>query len=99
MQDCSNSIGNTMKLLQSCTKWSICNDIQYGATHMMMSSNGNIFHITGPLCGAFGYRWIPSQRPVTRSFDVFFDPSLSKQYSKQHMSVIGDAIVLIMTSL
>ena len=28
--------------------------------HMMTSSNGNIFRVTGPLCGEFtGYRWIP----------------------------------------
>ena len=27
---------------------------------MMMSSNGNIFRVTGPLCGEFtGHRWIP----------------------------------------
>ena len=27
---------------------------------MMMSSNGSIFRVTGPLCGEFtGYRWIP----------------------------------------
>ena len=27
---------------------------------MMTSSNGNIFHVTGPLCGEFtGHRWIP----------------------------------------
>ena len=31
---------------------------------MMTSSNGNIFRVTGPLCGEF-----PTQRPVTRSFD------------------------------
>ena len=31
----------------------------------MTSSNGNIFRVTGPLCGEF-----PSQRPVTRGFDV-----------------------------
>ena len=38
---------------------------------MMTSSNGNIFHVTGPLCGEFtGHS---SQRPVARSFDVFFD--------------------------
>ena len=31
------------------------------ATHIMMtSSNGNIFHVTGTLCGEFtGHRWIP----------------------------------------
>ena len=28
--------------------------------HMMTSSNGNIFRVTGPLCGEFtGPRWIP----------------------------------------
>ena len=28
--------------------------------HMMTSSNGNIFRVTGPLCGGFtGHRWIP----------------------------------------
>ena len=42
------------------------------AHDMMTSSNGNIFRVTGPLCGEFtGPRWIPTQRPVTRNFDVF----------------------------
>ena len=41
---------------------------------MMTSSNGNIFCVAGPLPGEFtGHRWILSQRPVARSFDVFFD--------------------------
>ena len=41
---------------------------------MMTSSNGNISRVTGHLCGDFiGPREFPSQRPVTRSFDVFFD--------------------------
>ena len=36
--------------------------------------------VTGPLWGeSTGDRWIPSQRPVTRSFEVFFDRCLSKQ--------------------
>ena len=39
---------------------------------MMMSSNGNIFRDTGPLCGNSPVTGeFPSQRPVTRSFDVF----------------------------
>ena len=39
----------------------------------MASSNGNIFRVTGPLWGEFtGHRWIPTQRPVTRSFGVFY---------------------------
>ena len=40
----------------------------------MTSSNGNIFRVTGPLCGEFTRTGeFPSQRPVTRSYDVFFD--------------------------
>ena len=40
--------------------------------HMMTSSNGNIFRVTGPLCREVpDHRWIPrTQRPVTRSFGV-----------------------------
>ena len=50
----------------------------------MTSSNGNIFRVIGHLCGKFtGSRWIPAQRPVTRSFDVFFDLRLNKRFSKQ----------------
>ena len=50
----------------------------------MTSSNGDIFRVTGHLCGEFtGPRWIPSQRPVTRSFDVFFHLRLNKQLSNQ----------------
>ena len=51
---------------------------------MMTSSNGTIFRVTGPLCGEFtGHRWIPSQRPVTQSFGVFFDLRRNKRLSKQ----------------
>ena len=50
---------------------------------MMTSSNGNIFRITGPLCGEFtGPGEFPTQRPVTWSFDVFFH-RLNKRLSKQ----------------
>ena len=49
----------------------------------MTSSNGNIFRVTGPLCGEFtGPGEFPTQRPVTRSFDVFFDLRLNKRLSK-----------------
>ena len=51
---------------------------------MMTSSNGNIFHVTGPLCGEFtGAGEFPTQRPVTRSLDVFFGLRLNKPLSKQ----------------
>ena len=50
----------------------------------MTSSNGNTFRVTGPLCGEFtGPGEFPTQRPVTRSFDVFFDLRLNKDLSKQ----------------
>ena len=58
---------------------------------MMTSSNGNMFRVTGfcavnspvtvgnsPVTGEF-----PSHRPVTRSFNVFFDLHLNKRLSKQ----------------
>ena len=42
--------------------------------HKMTSSNGMIFRVTGPLCGEFtGPGEFPTQGPVTRSFDIFFD--------------------------
>ena len=53
----------------------------------MTSSNGNIFCVTGPLCGDFtGHGDFPAQKPVTRSFDVFFDPRPKKRFSKQPWS-------------
>ena len=46
---------------------------------MMTSSNGNIFRVTGPLCGEFtGHRRIPRT-----SFDVFFDLRPNKPLNKQ----------------
>ena len=51
---------------------------------MMTSSNGNIFRVTGPVCGEFTSPGeFPTQRPVTRSFDVFLDLRLNKRLSKQ----------------
>ena len=49
---------------------------------MMTSSNGNIFRVSDPLCGEFTGEF-PTQRPVTRSFDVFLDLRLVKWLSKQ----------------
>ena len=36
------------------------------------------------LCAGI-HRWIPSQRPLTQSFDVFFDLRLNKRSSKQSL--------------
>ena len=53
----SLSMNNSSKAKQSdlhyMKSWKIC-------ISMMTSSNGNIFRVTGPLCGEFtGHRWIP----------------------------------------
>ena len=47
----------------------------------MTSSKRSIFRVTGHLCGDF--TGFPTQRPVTRSFDVFFDLRLNTRLSKQ----------------
>ena len=67
---------------------------------MMTSSNGNISALlaicagNSPVPGEF-----PTQRPVTRSFDVFFDLRPNKRLSKTIVRlVIWDAIALIITS-
>ena len=50
----------------------------------MTPSNGNIFHVTGLLCGEFtGRQWFPRTKPVTRSFNVVFDLHLNQELSKQ----------------
>ena len=50
----------------------------------MTSSNGNIFRITGHLCGEFtGPRWIPHTKTSDAEFDVVFDLRLNKRLSKQ----------------
>ena len=47
----------------------------------MTSTNGNIFRVTGHLCGEItGPWWIPRTKT---SFDVFFDLRLNKRLSKQ----------------
>ena len=57
---------------------------QFTFTHMMTSSNGNFFALlaiwagNSPVTGEF-----PSQRPVTRSFDVFLNLRLNKRLNKQ----------------
>ena len=56
----------------------------WNISYMMTSWNGNIFSVTGHLCGnspAPGE--FPAQRPVTRGFDVFFDLRVNKWLSKQ----------------
>ena len=69
------------------TELSSCNSPAYICSlpkfyHVMTSPNWNILRVTGHLCGEVtGHRWVPRTRPVTRSFDVFFD--LNKRLNKQ----------------
>ena len=52
--------------------------------NMMTSLSENTFRVTGLLCGNSPVTGeFPSQRPVTRSFDVFFDLRLNKRLSEQ----------------
>ena len=48
------------------------NGYQTKPDHMMTSSNGNIFRVTGHLCGEFtGHRWIPPHKCQWRGALVF----------------------------
>ena len=51
---------------------------------MMTPSNGNIFRVTGPMCGEItGHVEFPPHRAVTQSFDVSFDLCVNTWLSKQ----------------
>ena len=65
------------------TKFAPVYKVVRGTFNMMTSSNGSIFRVTGHLCGEFTGE-LPAQRPVTRSFDVFFHLCLNKQLSKNN---------------
>ena len=52
---------------------------------VILSSNGNIFRVIGPLCEEFtgpGPGEFPTQSPVTRSSNALIDLRLNKQLSK-----------------
>ena len=79
--------------------WCLCGQ-QY-ACCMMTSSDGNIFRVTGPLCGEFtGSRWIP----LTKASDaelwciLWFAPEQTAEQTIE-TPVIWDAIALNMTAL
>ena len=68
---------------------------------MMTSSNGNIFRVTGPLCGDFaGHRWIPITKASDAELWCFLCCS-SEQTVEWiiNTSMIWDTIALIMTSM
>ena len=50
---------------------------------MMTSSDGNIFHVTGPLWGeSTGHRWIPLTKASDTGLWCLFDLRLKKRLSK-----------------
>ena len=62
--------------------------------YMMTSSNGNIFRVTGPLCGEFtGHRWIPLTKVSDAELWCFL-----WSVPEQTVELTWDAIALIMTS-
>ena len=67
---------------RKCHRQDNCHFVSAATCYMVTSSNGNIFCVTGHLCGEFTGE-LPARRPVTRSFDVLFDMRLNKRLSKQ----------------
>ena len=66
------------------------------------SSNGNIFRVTGRLCGAFaGHRWVPlTKASHAELWCFFFDLGFEQMVESTIVRlVIWDAIALIITSL
>ena len=69
--------------------------------NMMTSLNGNIFHVTGPLCGEFTvHRWIPRAKASDAELWCFLwsAPEPTLEHTMETL-VIWDATVPIMTSL
>ena len=82
------------------TRVSVATVVSMYPSHDEASSNGDIFHVTGHFCGNSPVTGeFPTQRPVMRSFDVFFGPYLNKWFEKMVKLMIWDAIRPIMTSL
>ena len=69
--------------------WQACSITTWLGTLLMIdtvmtSSNGNIFHVTGHLCGEFtDYRWIPRTKASDADLLYFLDPRINKRLSKQ----------------
>ena len=80
VQDCSISIANELEILQSCTEPSI-DPITFACWRHQMGTFFALLALcaeNSPVTGKF-----TSQRPVRRSFYVFFDLLLNTQLSKQ----------------
>ena len=66
-----------------CTVWMADKLLAVGAV-MVTSSNGNIFRVTGNLCGEFtGPWWIPRTKASDAELWCFLDLRLNKRLGKQ----------------
>ena len=76
---------NLTFLVSSCSCFCPIHWSQVLSRKWKVPSNGNIFCVTGPLCGQFtGHRWIPLTKvSETEFFYVFFDLHLTKRLSKK----------------
>ena len=68
LQDEESTVVTLVIARDTRTTWSLRHDVNQEQTikiiAMMTSSNGNIFPVTGPLCGEItGHRWIPLTKP------------------------------------
>ena len=85
---CTYLTGHNISIWQMCNPqfvWgSNCWESSFSLLPMMTSSNGNNFRLLA-LCvkNSLVTGEFPLQRPVIRSFDVFFDQRLNKWLSKQ----------------
>ena len=69
---------------QEVLKISNCRSAENSAPWWMMSSNGNIFRVTGHLCGEFtDHRWISRTKVSDAELWCFLDMRLNKRLSKQ----------------
>ena len=77
-------VRDDFKAISICLLKNWNDDRRFYGIFMVTSSNGNISALLAicegnpPVTGEF-----PSQRPVTRSYEVFFDPRLNERLSKQ----------------
>ena len=64
--------------------WFQCGCMSRGKFKMMMSWNGNIFRVTGPLCREFtGHRWIPRTKASDAELWCFLWSDPNKRLGKQ----------------
>ena len=80
---CNNQTFENMASIHSSVR-AYCHQISRSnvtCINMMTSSYGDIFRVTGHLCGITGE--FPAQRAVRQSFDVFVDLLLNERFSKQ----------------